>query len=67
MKQSDPGHFFESQGKTFQPFPYTLFLKPFLTKLWPKKDHPAEIYPLLPYYFNYINHYRSNKANPKNS
>ena len=25
VKYSDPGHFFESQGKTFLPFPYTLF------------------------------------------
>ena len=40
MKQSDPGHFFESQGKTFQPFPYTLFLTSFLTQ----EDDPAEIY-----------------------
>ena len=24
-KQSNPGHFFKSQGKTFQPFLYTLF------------------------------------------
>ena len=24
-KQSDPGHFFKSQDKTFQPFLYTLF------------------------------------------
>ena len=32
-KQSDPGHFFKSQGKTFQPFLYTLFLTSFLTQL----------------------------------
>ena len=25
VKYSHPGHFFESQGKTFLPFPYTFF------------------------------------------